>query len=126
MSLIDKISISISHIGKYWQDPVNGQILRWNIFAISINLVILLLKYSSLPPQIPLNYSLPWGTSQLASSSNIFLLPSISIVVLLINNLLAVFYIKSSRLLSKLLIIYSLLVSTLCTYSLFQIIRLLT
>jgi len=42
------------------------------------NLILVLsffIRFSSLPPQIPLFYSLPWGEDQLADNWMIFILP---------------------------------------------------
>ncbi len=126
MSIKTSILISISNIGLFWQDKINGQIFRWNILFLVISLIVLFLKFNNLPPQIPLYYSLPWGANQLASVTSIFILPISSIIILLINNLLAVFFTKSVRLISLLLIITSAIYSLFATISLIQIIYLVS
>ncbi len=126
MSIIHTFSKSISRIGLFWQEKVNGQLFRWNIFLILFQFALLFIKFNSLPPQIPLYYSQPWGETRLAPVSSIFLLPLFSILVAFLNNLLAIFFLKSQQLLSRLLIVFSLLFSFLITFTLFQITNLIS
>lgn len=126
MSIFTTLSKSISQVGLFWQEKVNSQLFRWNIFFILFQLAFLFIKFNQLPPQIPLFYSQPWGESRLAPVTSIFILPSLSILVLIINNLLAVFFLKSVQLLSRLLVAISLIFSLLCAFSLFQITSLIS
>ena len=126
MSILNKIFLPISHIGFFWQDKLNGQIFRWNVFFLSIQALLLFLKYNDLPPQIPIFYSEPWGESQLGKSSAIFLLPSISIIILFINNILAVYYLKSVSLISRLLVVISLITTIFSTIAVYKIITLVS
>lgn len=121
MSLFKTISLAVSRVGLFWQEKANGQIFRWNLLLILFQCAVLLVKFNDLPPQIPLYYSEPWGESQLSSVTSIFILPALSIAVLLVNNLLAVFFLKSTQLLSRLLVIVSLIFSLLSAFTLFQI-----
>jgi Na+/proline symporter len=41
--------------------------------------------YGSLPPEIPMWYSLPWGETQLSKKTFIFLIPTTSLLFCLIN-----------------------------------------
>ena len=125
MSIIDQIFRPISHIGFFWQEKFNGQIFRWNLFFLFIQGLLLFLKYTDLPPQIPLFYSLPWGESQLANSSLIFILPSISVLILFVNNILAVYYLKLVPLISRLLVVFSLVSTVFCTITIYKIITLI-
>lgn len=43
--------------------------------ADAVMVLLFLLKFRTMPPQIPLFYSKPWGESQLADYWNIFILP---------------------------------------------------
>lgn len=126
MSFFNRITTSISHIGFFWQEKSNGQIFRWNILFLVIQGLLLFFKYNDLPPQIPIFYSQPWGESQLGNSSSIFILPSISLVILFINNSLAVYYLKSSPLISRILVVVSLLTSIFSTIAVFKIISLVS
>jgi hypothetical protein len=116
----------ISLFGVFWQDKTNAQIFRWNIFIIAAEFGLLFLKLNNLPPQLPLYYSLPWGESQLAPASAIFLLPILSLTILLINQFIATFLYVSHRLCSLLLITISLVCSFFSFISLWQIISLVS
>lgn len=43
--------------------------------ADAVMVLLFLLKFRTMPPQIPLFYSRPWGESQLADYWSIFILP---------------------------------------------------
>jgi hypothetical protein len=126
MPLFKTISLSISQIGLFWQEKVNGQIFRWNIIVLLCQVAVLLVKFNTLPPQIPLFYSLPWGSSQIASAPSVFILPGFSLAVMLVNNLLAIFFLKSTKLFSRLLVVISLICSIFAAIALFQIIFLVS
>lgn len=51
--------------------------------------LVLALRYSTLPPQIPLFYSLTWGESQLADWWYIFLLPIMLHVFVFVNRFIS-------------------------------------
>ena len=125
MSFLNSIFEPLSHLGQFWQEKANSKIFRWNLFFILAQVGLLAWKFTSLPPQVPLYYSLPWGESQLASASALFILPTISLVLLLINHLFAISLSKTSQLLSKSLVTISLIVSLFSLITLFKIISLI-
>lgn len=55
------------------------------IFSIIFILLGFLLLYKSLPPKIPLYYSLPWGENQLVAKSQFLIIPLILILLTLTN-----------------------------------------
>ena len=61
----------------------------WATFTpliLSLLMVVFISAFAkSLPPVIPLFYSLPWGEKQLVNHSQLFLLPSIMVLVALGN-----------------------------------------
>jgi len=122
MSLIE----SFSFLGKFWQEKINGSLIKWTIFIIALQLVLIFYKFSVLPSEIPLFYSLPWGELRLVNCNYIFILPGFSIFFAMINNILAVSYYSSINVLSRLLTIFSLLFSLFSLISLIQIIILVT
>jgi hypothetical protein len=122
MSLIE----SFSFLGKFWQEKINGSLIKWTIFIIILQLVLIFYKFSVLPSEIPLFYSLPWGESRLVNCSYIFILPGFSIFFTMINNILAVSYYASINVLSRLLTIFSLIFSLFSLIALIQIIILVT
>lgn len=126
MPLFKTLSLSISRTGQFWQEKVNGQILRWNIIVILCQIAILFVRFNSLPPQIPLFFSLPWGQQELSPASFILFLPGLSLAILLLNNFLAIFFLKSSQLFSRLLIIISLICSIFAAIAIYQIVTLVS
>lgn len=125
MSIFHRASIYISKIGQFWQEDINGTILRWNLAIIILQLIFIWYWYTDLPPEIPLFYSRPWGAEQLAGSSKVFLLPMFSFSTVLLNNLLAIFFLRYNLLLSRLLIVVSLLFSIFSFVAVFRSISLI-
>lgn len=126
MSIFNSFFSQISILGNFWQEKINQLLLRWNILLIVIQLVVLIIKFNSLPQQVPFYYSLPWGEGQLAAAASLFLLPTFSIIILLLNNLIATFFLKIIPLFSRLLPIFSLIFSLLSSISLIRIIILIS
>jgi hypothetical protein len=126
MNLFKPLSFAVSRIGLFWQEKINSLFFRWTLFFVLVQFGMILMKFSSLPPQIPLYYSQPWGEVQLASASSIIILPVASVLVLIINNILAVFFLNSVQLLSRLLIVGSLAFSFFSTIATYQIISLIS
>ena len=48
-------------------------------------LLVILIFWRKLPPEVPLFYSQPWGKEQLASPWMLLILPGLTLVVFLIN-----------------------------------------
>lgn len=111
-------------IGKFWQDKILSGIFRWTFIIIIIQLALILLNYQNLPQLIPFYFSLPWGDAWLAPVDFIFILPSISFAILLINSFLSSFFLTSIRLFSFLLSLSSLIGSLFLCYTIFQILQL--
>ncbi len=121
-----KIILPFHQLGRFWQQKINGQIFRLNLLIVTIQLSLLLFKFKTLPFQVPLFYSLPWGQSQLTTVDNLFLLPIFSALIMFLNNFLAALCQHQSVLLSRLLTIFSLLFSFLCLFTLINIILVIT
>lgn len=126
MTLIRRLSLNLSLLGKFWQQPVNSRFFQINLAVIATQILYLFINFRRLPPQVPLYYSQPWGLSQLASAGELFYLPILSVIILLLNNSLAAFYLHRYQLLSRLLLLFSSVFSLLSLITLFQIIRLIT
>jgi hypothetical protein len=118
--------LQIGLLGKIWQQKSNHKIFIWNIIFIAFQLLFLIFRFNALPDQLPLYYSLPWGESQLASTASLFLLPTFSIVFLLINHLLATFFVHNIKIFSRLLILTSFIFSLFSSITIFKIITLLS
>lgn len=126
MSFFQSIYNQIGSLGKFWQEKSNHHIFRWNLIFIGGQLALLFFKFNSLPSQVPFYYSLPWGELQLASASTLFILPMFSIILLLIDHLLATFFLGNIKFFSHLLVITSLTFSAFCLITLFHIINIIT
>jgi hypothetical protein len=126
MSFFNSLFSQISTLGNFWQEKTNRNLFRWNLLLIIFQMVFLIFKFNDLPKQVPLYYSLPWGEGQLAAAASLFLLPTFSIMVLLLNNLIATFFLKTIPLFSYLLTIFSLFFSFLSSISLIKIISLIS
>lgn len=63
----------------------------------------LLLRFSHLPPQIPLYFSKPWGEDQLVDNWMIFLLPVLLDILYFANVSLVKRYFKENELVKKII-----------------------
>jgi hypothetical protein len=124
MSFFESLFSQFSILGRFWQERINSLLFRWNLLLIIFQIALLFFKFNDLPQQVPFYYSTPWGEDQLASVTALLLLPAFSIIILLINNLMANFFFKSIILLSRFLVIFSLLFSILSSIALIRIILL--
>lgn len=111
MSSLQSIFKPIANLGEFWQQSFNSKFFRWNLIFITAQLVLIVWQFGNLPQQVPFYYSLPWGESQLVSASTLFLVPTFSIVLFLVNHLFAISFSKKNPLLSQLLISTSLVIS---------------
>lgn len=116
----------LGKLGLFWQQKINGEILRINLILIIIQLAFVFYKFNQLPKQVPLFYSLPFGEDQLASASQLFFIPIFSITIGLINTAISALFLHNKALLSRLLIIFSLIYSFLSLITLYQIITLIS
>lgn len=63
--------------------------------------VLLFFFYKSLPPYIPILNSLSWGESRLLKLEYIFVIPSVMVLVVLLNNIFAYALYKRNPLLAR-------------------------
>ena len=64
---------------KIVEKPASGY--GYGLLLVIFNVVITAFFWWQLPPQIPLFYSLPYGTSQLATKIWFFILPILSVLI---------------------------------------------
>lgn len=107
-----------------FEDKILKRYFKYSLFLISLSLIFIVFKFKTIPPKIPLFYSLPWGEQQLADKFFLFLLPIASIITLLLNIILAK-KIKEEVLVMKLLIGTAFLFSLLSFITLVKIILLI-
>jgi len=117
-----KIFEGLSKIGELWEDKTVLRLLKWNLFFLGLQGIVIWWKFSELPPEIPLFYSQPWGEEQLAEVHNIFGLPIMSLVILVVNNFIASTMGEKRKILAFLLSLSSLLFSFLGLVSIFKIV----
>jgi len=101
--------------------------LSWiNGFLLMLFLPLSIWKYSALPPQLPLFYSLPRGASQLGNTVEIFILPLLAICFTAVNYYLASMMYRKERLAAIFLCTASLTISLLLLITFAKIIFLVT
>jgi len=88
-------------------------------------ILLILIFWQKLPPEIPLFYSRPWGKEQLVSPLWLFLLPILSFFVFLINSIISNFSNKEEKLIQKVLEVSPAIFSLLCLITLIKIIFLI-
>jgi len=118
------LSSFFGNLGKFWQTKPAVTFIRANFVLILFQIALVTFYFNHLPPEIPLYFSRPWGEAWLAGTSSIFFLPFFSILVTIINYLLALYFFQKKTLLSQLLVIFSSMFTLLSTASLIQIIHL--
>lgn len=96
------------------------------ILIMIIFFLILIWKWSLLPPQIPLYYSLPRSIERLGTPWQIIVLPVYAFIFFVINTFIATLVYKTEKLAAYLLVIIGMLVSLFLLISLFKIIFLVT
>lgn len=106
---------------------------RLNVLVLAVCLILeiaqvlmIILNWSKLPPQIPLYYSKPWGEPMLSSPIGIWLLPAIAFVSIFLNFIVAVFAHKSEIFVARVLVFSSGLVSFISFWAVLKITTLLT
>lgn len=81
-------------------DPVILYSITGSFFLALIILILFGFFLKQLPDKIPLLYSLPWGDKQLVPTTEVLLLPALSVLISLINLSLS-WHLHSSQLLLK-------------------------
>lgn len=105
-----------------WKNtPLKGYVYASGGLSFVSILAILILK-SYLPPVVPLFYGLPIGSSQLIPALGLLLVPSVNILIGILNIILSNF--SKDIFFKRTLIISSFFVSVLTTITVFKIIAL--
>ena len=97
---------------------------RLAIVFLVLQILIILIAWRWLPPQVPLFFSRPWGQEQLTNPIGLFFLPAFSLVIFLVNLTLTNFLTKQEKLVSQILDSVAMVFSLLLLVALIQIIRL--
>lgn len=95
-----------------------------SLVLLALQVLVILISWQALPPEVPLFYSRPWGKEQLIRPIGLFLIPCLSFIVFLINFAFLKFTPKKEGLLQQILISTSVLFNLMCLITLIQIIKL--
>lgn len=90
-----------------------------SLFVLS--LAFLAWRWTSLPPEVPLWYSRPWGATQLASPYWLILLPLGSLLIYTVNYLISVYFMYEYLIFTQMLFLSSLIVSLLSFFALIKV-----
>jgi hypothetical protein len=100
------------------------QIFQLAIIIWLIEVLLVIITWTFLPPQLPLFYSRPWGEEQLVHPANLFILPGLGLLVFFVNLFVLSFVPKGEKLINQILISIILVFNFLSLITLIQIIRL--
>lgn len=93
-----------------------------SLILILIQVLLILIFFTKLPPLIPFLNSQPWGVERLSSSSTTLFLPAFLIAVFFLNNFLSATFYKRNTLIARILSFNSLLFISLSVFAYIQII----
>jgi len=100
------------------------QIFQLAMVVWLVEVLLIIIVWTFLPPQVPLFYTRPWGEEQLVHPANLFILPGLGLLVFLINLFILSFVPKEEKLINQILISLILVFNFLSLITLIQIIRL--
>jgi len=86
---------------KIWLHKKTARYIRTTFLLILLQVAVIIIFFSRLPPEIPLFFSRPWGEAQLASPLFLLILPLISFTILLVNSLFATLIISTNEFLAS-------------------------
>lgn len=89
-------------------------------------IIVLVVFWQQLPPQVPLFYSRPWGQEQLTNPSGLLLLPLASLVIIFANLIIASLIPLEEKPLGQLMVVATAVFNFLCLFTLLKIILLVT
>lgn len=107
-----------------WNDGVSGGALRVLLVLLAFQVGLILWWWRQLPPEVPLYYGRPWGATQLAQTTALWLLPVSTLGVGLLNGFLGGLLYSRDKLAARMLLLVAALVSALSAFSLSRILLL--
>jgi len=121
-----KIAISISTKTVLRERLMAEKWLTWPIVASAILLLVGIgltaFKTRSLPPEVPVFYSKPWGEERLAARQFLWILPAISALVIILNTILVSIFAKKIKFLAQVIAISLFVLTVLIILTLVKII----
>lgn len=104
-----------------WRDRVCGSAFALSVALILVSAGLIGWKYRSLPAQVPLFFSQPWGEAQLVKPLGLLILPGITLVVLFVNGFIGGMVFAKHRLVAKILVVAGAMIGVVTTYALMRI-----
>ncbi|MBI5449320.1 hypothetical protein HY948_03300 [Candidatus Gottesmanbacteria bacterium] len=96
------------------------------IIFFVFGIIMIIVRWNNLPPQVPLWYSRPWGKEQLAHPMWLYMLPMGGLLIYGINTGISLFFLHAYPIFTRVLFLSSLLVNLLCLLTLINILLLIT
>lgn len=93
-----------------------------SFFFLCTSILLLSIKFASLPPEVPLFYSRTWGEARLTQKVWLWILPGLSLAFLLINLILAKTLLKKDYFLAQVTLISQTIVLFLLFWTLLKIV----
>lgn len=122
--------MNIRYVRTAWQAMQKnwfiGLVHKFTILIFVLSVALLAWRWSRLPPLVPLWYSRPWGTDQLANPYWLLVLPVGSLIVYGVNALVSIYITGEYLIFTQILFLSSLIVSLLSAFSLIKILFLIT
>jgi hypothetical protein len=109
-----------------FQDSLISLVVKLSFIINGLELLILVIVWRFIPPQVPLFYSRPWGDEQLVDKIILFFIPAVSLVFNIINLLLGNYFLGKEKLLAKFFIFTNFLINLLLIITLVEILFLTT
>lgn len=107
-----------------WDDKLQLWQIRLSVMVVVIQAGLLAVYWRSLPPEIPLFYSRPWGNEQLGSLQWLIMPPVLSGVVGIGAAMVANTLKKDEKLLGGIIMITAMVIQVIATFGLFRILKL--
>ncbi len=100
--------------------------MKFGLFFFVASFVLITWRFKSLPPAVPLWYSKPWGTDQLAQPFWLFLLPISSLFWQIVDIVIVTYQKNQYRIFTQALFLSTFLVNFLSFVTLVKILFLVT
>lgn len=92
------------------------------LLSIAVSVGILLWRYPTLPPYVPLWYGKPWGTDRLAHPLWLAILPAGALCILVVNTVISRLFLRDMLIFIQILAIAALLTALLSLITLAKIV----
>jgi hypothetical protein len=118
-----RVSTTWNSIKKNWLISI---VHKFVIVLFLLSVGFLVWRFLQLPPQVPLWFSRPWGTNQLASSYWLFVLPIAALLWYCIDVLIGIYVTTEYLIFTQMLFLSALIVNILSFVTLIKILFLVS